>query len=136
MPEYVISRLTIALNERSKPVKGSRVAVLGAAYKPNVDDPRESPSFVLIERLRELGAEVTYNDPYIPKLPRMRNHDLPPMSSQPLTEEYLASQDCVLIATNHSDYDYEFIVRHALLVVDTRNATQGVSQGREKILRA
>ena len=136
MPDYVISRLTVALNERSKAVRGSKVAVLGVAYKRDIDDPRESPSFVLLEQLVELGAEVTYNDPMIPNLPKMRHHDLPEMESQPLTADYLAAQDCVLIATDHTDYDYNFIVQHAPLVVDTRNATRDVAQGREKITRA
>ncbi len=136
MPEYVIQRVTGALNEAGKPVRGSRIALLGVAYKPNVDDPRESPAFVLIESLNALGAIVTYNDPHIPKIPPMRAHDLTEMTSFDLTEEYLASQDCVLIATNHSDYDYSFIVKHSPLVVDTRNATRDVSHGREKITKA
>jgi len=136
MPDYVISRLTVALNEQSKAVRGSKVAILGVAYKRDIDDPRESPSFVLLEQLVELGAEVTYNDPMIPTLPKMRHHDLPDMESQPLTPEYLASQDCVLIATDHTVYDYDAIVEHAPLVIDTRNATRNVKQEREKITRA
>ncbi len=79
---------------------------------------------------------MTYSDPHVPRLPRMRRHDLPPMDSQELTAEFLAAQDCVLIATDHAQFDYEFIVRHAQLVVDTRNATQHVRAGREKIRRA
>ncbi len=136
MPEYVLRRLADALNSASKPLKGSKIALLGVAYKRDIDDPRESPSFVLLEGLLERGAVVTYNDPHVPRLPKMRAHDLPPMASQPLTAEYLAEQDCVLIATDHSAYDFEFIVRHARLVVDTRNATAGVSAGREKIVKA
>ena len=136
MPDYVISRVTVALNTLGKAVRGSKVALLGMAYKRDIDDPRESPSFVLIERLRELGAEVTYNDPMIPVLPKMRKHDLRPMESRELTEEYLSGQDCVLIATDHTGYDYNFIVEHAPLVVDTRNATRCVKAGREKIVRA
>jgi len=136
MPEYVIQRVIDALNQVSKSVRGSRIAVLGVAYKPDVDDPRESPSFVLIERLIALGAIVSYNDPHIPHLPSMRAHDLPEMKSCELTSEYLAGQDCVLIATNHAAYDYDFIVKHSPLIVDTRNATSGVSHGREKIKKA
>jgi len=136
MPEYVIGQLSKTLNTVGKPVRDSRVAVLGVAYKPDVDDPRESPSFVLIERLLALGAKVTYNDPHIPQLPAMRHHKLPAMDSCELTEKYLSSQDCVLIATNHSAYDYEFIVMHSPLIVDTRNATSKVTTGREKIHKA
>jgi len=135
MPEYVVHRLMIALNDRGKALRGARVLVLGLAYKPDVDDLRESPSIMLIEKLRELGADVSYNDPYIPQTHRQREHDLQ-MASQDLTEEALASQDAVLISTNHSDYDYAWIVRHARLVVDTRNATRDVTEGREKIIKA
>ncbi|RIK71917.1 MAG: nucleotide sugar dehydrogenase [Planctomycetota bacterium] len=136
MPQYVIGRVVEALNAAGKPVRGSRVAVLGVAYKRDVDDPRESPSFVLMEKLLALGADLSYNDPHVPHLPRMRAHDLPPMDSRELTAEYLAAQDCVLIATDHSAYDYNFIAAHAPLVVDTRNATRRVKVGREKIVRA
>jgi UDP-N-acetyl-D-glucosamine dehydrogenase len=124
------------LNDAGKPVRGSRISLLGMAYKKDVDDPRESPSFELFEFLRARGAVLTYNDPHVPKLPRMRHHDLPEMASSPLTREYLAQQDCVLIATDHSAYDYDFIVRHSTLVVDTRNATRDVREGREKIRKA
>jgi UDP-N-acetyl-D-glucosamine dehydrogenase len=136
MPEYVINRLTLFLNDLSKSVRGSKVCVLGAAYKKDVDDPRESPSFVLMELLQARGAVVTYNDPHIPKLPKMRHHDLPEMTSQELTPAFLQSQDCVLIATDHTAYDYEFIVQHSPLVLDTRNATRRVRRGREKIRQA
>ena len=101
MPEYVLRRLADALNTAGKPLKGSKIALLGVAYKRDVDDPRESPSFVLLEGLLSRGAVVTYNDPHVPRLPKMRAHDLPPMASQPLTAEYLSQQDCVLIATDH-----------------------------------
>ena len=136
MPAYVVSRITDALNERSKPVKGSKVAILGMAYKKNVDDPRESPGFELMELLLHKGAQVTYNDPHIPVLPRMRHYPNLRMNSQPLSPSYLAEQDCVLIATDHSAYDWDKIVEHSELVVDTRNATKGVQTGREKIVKA
>ncbi len=136
MPQYVLNRVSEALNDAGKPVRGSKIAVLGVAYKPNVDDPRESPSFILIDQLLALGAEVTYNDPYVPRLPAMRAHDLPDMASNELTPEYLSKQDCVLIATNHDDYSYDFVVEHSQLVVDTRNATRDVVAGREKIVKA
>lgn len=136
MPEYVIQRLTLALNDRGKPVRGSKVCILGVAYKKDVDDPRESPSFEMMELLQARGAVLSYNDPHIPRLPRVRRHEVPELASQPLTAEFLAGQDCVLIATDHSAYDYEFIVRHASLVVDTRNATRAVAMHRERIVKA
>lgn len=136
MPQYVIHQVIKALNEHGKPLKGSKVCILGMAYKKDVDDPRESPSFALMEMLLDGGAIVTYNDPYIPKLPKMRHFRVPEMTSSELTPEFLASQDCVLIATDHSVYDYDFIVQHAPLVVDTRNATKNVKSGREKIRKA
>ncbi len=136
MPEYVVRRVVDALNEQGKPLKGSKVCLLGIAYKKDVDDPRESPSFVLIDLLRAGGAELSYNDPHVPRLPPMRHHDVPPLTSSELTPEFLATRDCVLIATDHSAYDYEFLVEHAPLVVDTRNATAGVTRGREKIRKA
>lgn len=136
MPEYVILRLMEFLNEQAKPLKGSRICVLGLAYKKDVDDPRESPAAVLIELLLKHGAVVTYNDPHIPRIPPMRRHELPPMESQELTAEFLQAQDCVLIATDHSAYDYQFIVDHAPMVLDTRNATRDVRSGREKIRKA
>ncbi len=136
MPDYVIRKVIDALNEAGKPLRGSKVCLLGVAYKKDVDDPRESPSFVLMDLLRRGGARLSYNDPHVPKLPPMRHHDVSDMASEELTPEFLAAQDCVLIATDHSAYDYDFIVRHAPLVVDTRNATRDVAEGREKIRKA
>ena len=119
--EYVIERLTRALNERAKPVRGSRVLVLGLAYKRDVADPRESPAFELIHGLLGLGADVSYHDPHIPVAPRMRSWpDLEPMASQPLTAETLAGSDAVLIVTDHTDIDYRLVLEHAPLVIDTR----------------
>lgn len=136
MPEYVVRKVIDALNDAGKPLRGSKICLLGVAYKKDVDDPRESPSFTLMEMLLAGGAEVSYNDPHIPQLPKMRHYQVPDLVSQELTAEFLASQDCVLIATDHSAYDYAFIVRHAPLVVDTRNATKQVCEGREKIRKA
>ncbi|MCA9140131.1 MAG: nucleotide sugar dehydrogenase, partial [Planctomycetales bacterium] len=133
MPNYVISRTSEFLNEFRKPVNGSKVCLLGVAYKKDVDDPRESPSFELMELLLGHGAELTYSDPHVPHLPSMRHYDLPEMHSQSLTPEFLASQDAVLIATDHTAFDYDEIVRHSKLVVDTRNATAKVTEHREKI---
>lgn len=136
MPEYVIQRITLALNQHCKSIRGSKIGVLGAAYKKDVDDPRESPSFELMERLIELGADVSYNDPFIPRLPSMRHYDFEGMRSQELTPEYLGSLDCVLISTDHTCYDWNRIVRLSRLVIDTRNATREVTEHREKIWSA
>jgi len=136
MPQYVIDRLALALNEHGKPIKGSKICVLGVAYKKDVDDPRESPSFVLMDLLRERGAVLSYSDPHVPTLPQMRHHDVPDLSSEELTPEFLASQDCLLISTDHTRFDYESIVRHGQLIVDTRNSTKNVVDGREKIWKA
>lgn len=136
MPQYVVHAVVDALNEHRKAVAGSRIAILGIAYKKDVDDPRESPSFKLLELLRSRGAILSYNDPHVPKLPAMRHYALPDLDSQPLTESFLAGQDCVLIATDHTAYDWDFIVRHSQLVVDTRNATRNVQQDRHKIRKA
>ncbi len=135
MPQYVISRLMDALNERGKPLKGSRILVLGLAYKKDIDDVRESPSLVLIELLTARGAKVDYNDPHCPRTHKMRAHDLK-MTSKKLSPKMLAGYDAVLIATDHSSYDYDMIVRHAKLVIDTRNATASVRTGRRKIVKA
>ena len=137
MPTYVVTQLAEFLNDVGKPIKGSKIAILGAAYKKDVDDPRESPSFELMKLLSKRGAVLSYNDPHIPTLPKMRHYpDLPAMTSQALTPEYLAAQDCVLISTDHSAYDHDFIVKHSRMVLDTRNATKNVKVGREKIFKA
>ena len=135
MPEYVINKVAEGLNAVRKPLRGSKVLVLGLAYKRDVDDLRESPSIELIELLREHGARVDYNDPYIKQTHKQREHDLK-MKNKPLTAAMLKSYDCVLIATDHSAYDYQWIVDHSSLVVDTRNATAGCKRGRGKIVRA
>ena len=135
MPQYVITRLTDALNERAKAVKGSKILVLGLAYKKDVDDVRESPSIKLIEMLKERGAKVDYNDPHISRTPKQRDHDLR-MRSKKLDARMLASYDCVLIATDHTTYDYAWIAKHAKLIVDTRNALGHIKTGRSKIVKA
>ncbi|MGB3195197.1 MAG: UDP binding domain-containing protein, partial [Phycisphaerae bacterium] len=135
MPDYVIRQLTIALNDRCKALRGAKILVLGLAYKPDVDDLRESPAVTIIEKLQRLGADVSYNDPYIPHTRPQREHDLR-MQSVELTPQTLADQDAVLIVTNHSCYDYGWIVANARLIIDTRNATGAVTEGREKILKA
>lgn len=136
MPTYVVQRIGEALNDVGKPIRGSSILVLGMAYKKNVDDPRESPSFKLIELLLNRGATVRYNDPHIPELPPMRSFHVPPLVSQPLTAELLREQDCVLIATDHSAYDWPFVGQHARLIVDTRNAMQAVGPTSARIVKA
>ena len=135
MPEYVVRRTVLALNDRCKSVKGSRVLVLGLAYKPDIDDVRESPSFELIEKLQALGAQVDYNDPHVPHTHRMRQHNLH-MASVELTPAMLKSYDCVLVATHHIVYDWQMIADHAALIVDSRGAMRGVKGRRDHIIGA
>jgi UDP-N-acetyl-D-glucosamine dehydrogenase len=135
MPQYVVERVGDALNDDGKALKGSRVCVLGVAYKKDVDDPRESPAFTILELLQAKGALVAYNDPHVPSLPPMRHHHLR-MDSQPLSPEFLAEQDCVLIVTDHSAYDWDLVVENTPLVVDTRNATVDCLTPRARIVKA
>ncbi len=135
MPFWVINKVMDALNDRGKSLKNSKILVLGAAYKKDIDDPRESPSFKLMEILIHKGAEVDYNDPFVPVLPSMRMYDIQRESVE-LSPENLAKYDCVLISTDHSVYDFDFIAEHAQLIVDTRNATDKITQNKEKIVKA
>ncbi len=135
MPAYVVSRVADALNSDRKSINGSKITLLGMAYKKDVDDPRESPGFELMQLLLNKGAEVRYNDPHIPVLPPMRHYPNLHMSSTALTPEFLAAQDCVLIVTDHSAYDWPWIATHAHLIVDTRNALKNVSSSQATIVR-
>jgi UDP-N-acetyl-D-glucosamine dehydrogenase len=126
MPYHIVRFTSEALNRQKKALNGSTVLVLGMAYKKDVDDLRESPSLTIVELLQKEGAQVSYNDPYFPFVGRGRKYDLQ-MSNTPLDE--VGNFDCVVIVTDHSDYDYEKIVREAKLVIDTRNATRGISAG-------
>jgi UDP-N-acetyl-D-glucosamine dehydrogenase len=119
MPHWVINKVTSALNDRAQSIKGSKILVLGIAYKKNVDDMRESPSVKLMEILREKGAEVAYSDPHVPVFPKMREHYFA-LTSVRLEPETIASYDLVLLATNHSAFDYDVIEKHARVIVDTR----------------
>jgi UDP-N-acetyl-D-glucosamine dehydrogenase len=130
MPYYVIEQTAAALNEHAKALKNSKILVLGMAYKRDVDDLRESPSLTIIELLRQRGAIVSYNDPFFPYVGQGRHYHLD-MHCVPLDD--LAQYDCVLIVTDHSDYDYAQIVRESKMVVDTRNATKGIVS--DKIVR-
>ena len=121
MPDYVVEKVMHALNGHGKAVKGSKILILGLAYKPDVDDVRESPSFELIEKMEHIGAKVDYSDPHVPQTHKMREHDLH-LKSVPLTKDTLASYDCVVVATNHAAFDFDLVVKYAKLIVDTRNA--------------
>ena len=138
MPYYVVDQVVDALGERAKPVRGARILVLGVAYKKDVDDLRESPSLKVIEILESRGAAVSYHDPYVSSLRarRLRHYGSFDLDSIPLTDETLAAADCVLIATDHSEFDVDRIVRVSRLVVDSRNATRAVKEGRDKIVKA
>ena len=130
MPAHVVQFVAKGLNLQKKAMNGSRILMLGMAYKKDIDDLRESPSLTVIELLREQGAEVLYNDPYFPTVGRGRHYALN-MTCTPL--DHLEQYDCVLIMTDHSDYDYNEIVRQSQLVVDSRNATKGIQSS--KIIR-
>jgi UDP-N-acetyl-D-glucosamine dehydrogenase len=136
MPEYVVRRVAEALNSQSKPVRGSKIGILGVAYKRDIDDPRESPSFKLMELLGHQGAVLSYSDPHISTLPAMRHFDVPHLKSEQLTPAYLSSLDCTLIATDHSAFDWKMVVEHSKLVVDTRNATHRVAPNAENVWKA
>lgn len=123
MPDYVISKVTAGLNSLKKSINGSRVLVLGISYKKNIDDMRESPSVELMEKLRELGAEVSYSDPHVPVFPKMRRHKFD-LNSVDLDQNVMAGYDCVLLATDHDKFDYELIKSSATLIVDTRGRFQ------------
>jgi UDP-N-acetyl-D-glucosamine dehydrogenase len=135
MPRYVISRTAEALNNREKSIKGSKVLVMGIAYKRNVDDMRESPALRIIELLKESGAIVAYHDPYVPKMPKTREYDFD-MDSVELTAENLAAQDAVIIITDHTGVDYDLVVKNAKVVIDTRNATKDVKDGLDRVVGA
>ncbi|MBA7509995.1 UDP-N-acetyl-D-glucosamine 6-dehydrogenase [subsurface metagenome] len=125
MPEFLVSKIDAALNEREKSIKGSKILILGVAYKSNVSDIRESPALDVMKLLKERGGKVVYNDPHVPQVEGLK--------SIPLTESSLRDADCVVITTAHSDYDYKQIVENARLVIDSRNATKGIKS--KKIIK-
>ncbi len=135
MPYYVIEKTVEALNNQKKSLNGSRIMVLGIAYKKDIDDDRESPGYAIMKMLLEKGAVVTYNDPWIPKLHATRKYDFQ-MSSTPITPEVLVEMDAVIIVTDHSDYDFAEIAKHSNLIIDTRNATKGIKGEVDKIFYA
>lgn len=134
-PYYVIERTMELLNKHKKALNGAKVLILGAAYKKDIDDMRESPTLKLIEILHERGAVVDYNDPYVPKLPRTRKYQYD-MNSVELSKENLTKYDLILLSTDHSGYDYKFIEQHAKLIVDTRNAFGNHGMVSNKIFKA
>ncbi len=131
MPRYVVEKINEALNERRKSLKGAKIFILGVTYKRDVDDVRESPAIEIMEMLLRKGAEVSYNDPYAPEL----RVDTTLFKSVSFSGKSLEEVDCVAIITDHNSYDYKRIVKSAPLIIDTRNATKGISKGREKIIR-
>ncbi len=135
MPYHVVDATAAALNERQKSIKGSRIMVLGVAYKKDVDDMRESPSLKIIEQLTLRGAKVDYNDPYFPQIPKLRHYNFQGMKSVAIDSKTLAGYDCVMIATDHTSYDYQMIVESSQLVIDARNATRRISRNRNKIVQ-
>jgi UDP-N-acetyl-D-glucosamine dehydrogenase len=130
MPEYVVNRVSAALNDCGKPVKGSKILVMGVAYKNDIDDVRESPSLDIIDLLAEKGAEVDYHDPHIASI----RTALSEMKSVPLTEVRLKNSDAVVIATGHRTIDYAWLVKHSNLVFDARNATKKIGKN-QKVVR-
>jgi UDP-N-acetyl-D-glucosamine dehydrogenase len=134
MPYNVVEAIATALNERQKSIKSAKLLVLGVAYKKDVDDLRESPTLKIMQLLQQRGAHLDYNDPYFPQLHKMRHYNYENMKSVPLNPQTLAAYDAVIIATDHSSYDYIALVDAAKLVIDTRNATRRVIRHREKIV--
>lgn len=132
MPAWIVDKIAAALNDRSKSVKGSRILILGIAYKKNVDDVRESPAAAIMELLRDRGAELSYSDPFVPRFPKMREHQFD-LANTPLTAETLARQDCIALITDHDAFDFDFIATHARLIVDSRGRYQNP---RDHIVRA
>ena len=132
MPEYVVQKITIALNSRKKSINGANVMVLGVSYKKDISDLRESPSLDVIRILQEQGANVKYSDPFVPVITM---DDGPDLKTSTLNEKSLKSADCVVIVTDHSSFNYKWIVDNSPVIVDTRNATKNVSNGRNKIFK-
>jgi UDP-N-acetyl-D-glucosamine dehydrogenase len=136
MPHYVVHKVAAALNNHSKATKGAKVLVLGLAYKPDIADTRESPTYELIELLLDMGAKVDYSDPFVKYTKPVRKYNLD-MHSVDLTPENLAKYDCVLVSTNHTAFDYAAVAKHSKLVVDTRNAMKKhAAEMGERLVRA
>jgi len=132
MPKYVVSKLVTALNDAGKPLKGSKIMVLGIAYKKNVDDMRESPSVEIMELIEAKGGVVSYSDPHVPVFPQMREHSFD-LSSVDITAQSMADVDAVILATDHAKFDYDLVAKHAPLVIDSRGIYRG---GEKHIIKA
>jgi len=135
MPYYVVQKLIDALNERNRAINGAKILILGVAYKMDVDDDRESPAYAIIDLLLKKGAKVFYNDPYIPYLKKSRRYNFG-FKSQTLKKELLEEMDAIVIVTNHSNYDYAWILEHSKLIVDTRNAIKNPLKDNKKVIKA
>lgn len=135
MPYYVVQKLIDALNQRDKTIKGAKVLILGVAYKRDVDDDRESTAYAIMDLLVKRRAKVSYHDPYIPYLKKSRRYNFG-LKSEKLSEQLLKDMDAVVIVTDHSSYDYSWIVQHAPLVIDTRNAIKNLIKDTEKVIKA
>jgi UDP-N-acetyl-D-glucosamine dehydrogenase len=135
IPYYVVSKTVDALNERNKSIKGAKVLILGVAYKKDVDDARESPALAIMDLFQKKGATVFYHDPFIPSLPTFRKYHFK-LNSSPLTKPLLQRLDAVVVVTDHSQVDYAWVVRHAPLIIDTRNVTKNMKQWKRKIVKA
>lgn len=134
MPYHVVDSIATALNNQKKSLNGSKLLILGVAYKKDVDDLRESPSLKIMQLLQQRGAKLDYNDPYFPQMHKMRHYSFENMKSVTLSAETLANYDAAIIATDHSSYDYNAIVDGSKVVVDTRNATRRVTRNRDRII--
>ncbi|MGZ3604502.1 MAG: nucleotide sugar dehydrogenase [Thermodesulfobacteriota bacterium] len=135
VPYYVVAKIQDALNGRGKSIKGARILILGVAYKKDVDDARESPALAIMSLLQKKGAAILYHDPYIPALPHFRKYYFK-LKSSPLTQELLQGIDAAVVVTDHSCIDYSWVVKHAPLVIDTRNVTKDMKQWKKKIVKA
>jgi UDP-N-acetyl-D-glucosamine dehydrogenase len=134
MPYHVVDAVASSLNSHKKSLNGSKLLILGVAYKKDVDDLRESPSLKIMQLLQQRGAQIEYNDPYFPLMHKMRHYNFENMKSVPISKDALAKYDAAIIATDHSSYDYHAIVDGSKLVVDTRNATRRVTRNRDRII--
>jgi UDP-N-acetyl-D-glucosamine dehydrogenase len=134
MPYHVVEAIATALNDQKKSLNGSKLLVLGVAYKKDVDDLRESPSLKIMQLLQQRGAQIDYNDPYFPQMHKMRHYNFEQMKSVPISAVTLGKYDAAVIATDHSSYDYHAIVDGSKIVVDTRNATRRVTRNRDRIV--
>lgn len=135
MPGYVVARVSEALNDRGRPLRDAKVLICGVAYKPNVQDVRETPAAEIIDRLTARGAEVCYHDPHIPSFPTMRRHTID-LESQPLSEKLLQEQDCVIVVTDHENIDWTLVGENARLVVDTRNVMSRTASVKAQVVKA